>query len=81
MIYALLTGGAAFIAGIEPDPAVWPLLAVPLAPITLWLCAVGPLSGSWWRKILGQGLLLPAFYLAGVVLWIATVYGAVDEGW
>jgi hypothetical protein len=80
LAYSLMVGGAAFLGCIEPDPPVWPLLAVPPAPIVLWLSAKGPLSQPLPRKLLCGGLLLPILYVSGVVTWIALTYGALDEG-
>jgi hypothetical protein len=81
LFWAMLTGGAAFIAAIEPDPPVWILLAVPPAPLALWLCANGPLSGSVARERLLGGALLAAAYLASVAAWIIVQHGGLGAGY
>jgi hypothetical protein len=47
--YATLVGGYAYVAAIYPTSPLWPLAAVPLAPVALWLVALGPLArlGGW----------------------------------
>jgi hypothetical protein len=83
LAYGLLVGGAGFLACVDPpppSPPVWELLAIPVAPIVLWLCAAGPLSRPLPRKLLYGGLLLPAIYLAAIAAWIVVKHGALDEG-
>jgi len=83
LAYGLLVGGAGFLACVDPpppSPPVWELLAIPVAPIVLWLCAKGPLSRPLPRKLLCGGLLLTAIYLAAIATWIVVKHGALDEG-
>ena len=42
--YAALVGGYAFTGYIYPTQPLTPLLAVPFAPLALWICCFGPLS-------------------------------------
>ncbi len=42
--YAILVGGVAFVATIEPSRPLVGLLLAPAAPLALWSCAWGPLA-------------------------------------
>lgn len=79
LAYAFVVGGGAFLSCVEPDPAVWILLAVPAAPLAMWLCVAGPLSRPLPRKLLCGGVLLTGLYLAAVAGWIVIVHGAPTE--
>jgi hypothetical protein len=42
--YALVISGFAYTGAVYPSEPRWPMLLVPVAPLTLWICRVGPLS-------------------------------------
>jgi hypothetical protein len=81
LAYAVNVGGWAFTGAINPRPPVFALLITPLAPIALWLCAVGPLS----RKrglaaiVLQTAVVLAVLSLAGGWAWYATSDGTDGE--
>jgi hypothetical protein len=55
--YATLVGGYAYVAAVYPTTPLWPLAAVPLAPLALWLVAFGPLARlSGWKAWFVQGV-------------------------
>jgi hypothetical protein len=44
--FAVVVGGYAFTGFVYPTEPLTPLLVVPIAPLALWLCMIGPLS-TW----------------------------------
>lgn len=42
--FTVIVGGIAFVGFIEPDPPLFGLLALPVAPLSLWVCRIGPLK-------------------------------------
>ncbi len=81
LVYAVNVGGWAFTGAINPRPPLFALLITPLAPIALWVCAVGPLS----RKrglvaiVLQTLVVLVVLALAGGWAWLATSDGTDGE--
>ena len=82
LVYAVNIGGWAFSGAIYPRPPLFALLVTPLAPLALWICAVGPLA----RK---RGITAIAIQSAAVLIvlalaagygWIATSTGG-DSNW
>jgi hypothetical protein len=69
--YATLVGGYAYVAAIYPTSPLWPLAAVPLAPLALWLATSGPLARLvGWKAWLAQGVcvIVPLALLAAMLL-------------
>jgi hypothetical protein len=55
--FTVIAGGYAYLGSIYPVTPLWMLLIVPIAPLGLWICAVGP-----WAQMRG----LPALILHGI---------------
>jgi hypothetical protein len=66
-VFAVLLGGLAYVGCIDPQPPQAALLAIPAAPLALWLCAVGPLS-----RLRG----IPAAFAQSSVVLLAIVAAA-----
>jgi hypothetical protein len=82
LVYAIHVGGWAFSGAIYPRPPLFALMITPLAPLALWVCAVGPLSRT--RGIaataLQTGVVLAVLALGGGLAWFATGADA-ESGW
>jgi hypothetical protein len=73
-------GGFAYVAAVYPMEPMWLLVALPAAPLALWICALGPLSRlTGLRAIVVQAVcvLVPLVIVVGVV--ISQSGGAADE--
>ncbi|MEX2142789.1 MAG: hypothetical protein WD894_26270 [Pirellulales bacterium] len=74
LVYAVNVGGWAFTGAINPRPPLFALLVTPLAPLALWVSAVGPLARK--RGIAAIALqtaaVLTVLALAGGLAWMAT---------
>jgi hypothetical protein len=81
LVYAVNVGGWAFTGAVNPRPPLFALLIAPLAPIALWVCAVGPLG----RKrglvaiVLRTTVVLAVLAIAGAWAWFATSDGTDGE--
>ncbi|QDU31159.1 hypothetical protein ETAA8_63120 [Anatilimnocola aggregata] len=68
-VYVLIAGGSAFVGAIEPTRPVYWLLAVPAAPLALWLFVVGPLA-----RLTGiQAVLAQTFAVAVIPLVVVGI--------
>jgi hypothetical protein len=79
--YAVVVGGYAFVCAVYPTTPLWPLVAVPLAPVALWLSATGPLAKlTGVRSLAAQGLcvVIPLIIVAAL-LWARS--NAVADDW
>jgi hypothetical protein len=73
-MFGVLAGGLAFIACVEPEQPLLPLLLVPAAPLGLWLMIVGrlaSLSGKAEFAIQAAVVIVP---LAVAVVWAVVAY-------
>jgi hypothetical protein len=74
LVYAIAVGGWAFGGAIYARPAQLILFVAPLAPLALWICAVGPLARK--RGITAIAIqtaaVLTVLALAAGLGWIAT---------
>jgi hypothetical protein len=75
LFYAVIVVGASFIAAIEPKPPAVALLAVPLAPLSLWLMTFGPLARLQGARATGAALAIVALSLTVVGGWIIVQSG------
>jgi hypothetical protein len=72
LAYAIVVGGWAFIACIEPNPPAVGFLLAPLAPLALWCCARGPLARLRGPSAAGAQIalvLVPLGIAAGLLVW------------
>jgi hypothetical protein len=69
--YATVVGGYAYVGAIYPTTPVWLLVAVPLAPLALWLSAIGPFAQvRGWKAgaIQAVCVIVPLALVAAVLL-------------
>jgi hypothetical protein len=69
--YAVVVGGWAYVGAIYPTTPVWPLVAVPLAPLALWICILTPLNrvrGIAGLVVQAACVLVPLLIVAAVLL-------------
>lgn len=68
-VFAILAGGGAFVGAIElPEPR-WSLLAIPAAPLMLWLFACGPLAKLQGTTAAVAQVLAVALIPIAIVAW------------
>lgn len=75
--FAVAFGGWCYVSAIElppPTPPLYALLFVPLAPLTLWIVAVGPLSrtGPRVRTIAGLVVVITSLVAVAAWAWLST---------
>lgn len=75
--YAVLVGGMAYVAYVNPSPRLPGFILMPLAPMALYLCHKGPLDskmpGTGWARFMAEwGLVLIPLILAAAWVLVTT---------
>jgi hypothetical protein len=79
--YVIVVLGYAYTGAVYPSEPQWLLVLVPIAPLALWICSVGPLartSGARAVAIQAACVIVPLVTIAALLL--ANTSGAAD-GW
>jgi len=80
-LFAVLTGGLAFVGAIEPQPKLYGLFLAPAAPLALWLFAAGPLSRIADVKAIALQSAAVLTVLATALVWVVVGSGAGDSAY
>jgi hypothetical protein len=79
--YAVVVGGWAYVGAVYPTSPLWLLLAVPAAPLALWICFLSPfdrLRGFAAVAVQAACVLVPLFIVVAVLIARA---GSSGEDW
>ncbi len=77
--YAVLVGGMAYVAYVNPSPRLPGFILMPLAPMALYLCHKGPLAskipGTGWARFMAEsGLVLIPLIVAAAWVLVTTSF-------